>query len=332
MNRFFQPGQLSKYRILHFNADEVDVIQSKFGELITLCRQMGMTVPTGMDWATNLVQVPSDGPSIFADLANKAKNEGVYLLFIVLPDAAARRYEGLKFILDCKVGIQSICLLYSKLIKNNMTSYLPNIALKVNMKVGGVNHSTQNDNVLKGIMEKHSSLLRATMLLGADVTHSGSRLLPSICAVVGSYQPDFTRLPASLSIQPNGEMIKDMERMFEERLDYFISKNTQRRPDSIIMFRDGVSESQYRHVLDQEVSLIDKVLNRKGGKTVTGKGDKTKLTVVVVGKRHNTRFFPSNPDPDFTHKDNTPPGLVVDRFVTAVGIQILSIEIKHEAG
>lgn len=54
-----------------------------------------------------------------------------------------------------------------------------------------------------------------------------------------------------------------------------------------------------------------------------GKGDPPKVTIVVVGKRHHTRFYPTNERfTDTLHKDNKKalcnplPGTVVDRGIT----------------
>jgi len=40
-----------------------------------------------------------------------------------------------------------------------------------------------------------------------------------------------------------------------------------------------------------------------------------KLTVIIVGKRHHVRFFPTNPE-DSDKSGNCPAGTVVDRDVT----------------
>ena len=75
--------------------------------------------------------------------------------------------------------------------------YFANVALKLNIKMGGVNHR----------MEGRSATWLAqepTMLVGIDVTHPGPGTVkgtPSIAAVVASTDKDFAQFPASLRIQ-----------------------------------------------------------------------------------------------------------------------------------
>ena len=59
-------------------------------------------------------------------------------------------------------------------------------------------------------------------------------------------------------------------------------------PARIMYFRDGVSEGQYNHVIQQEVYDIKQLL-----KTADPKLD-IPFIVLVGGKRHHVRFFPSS--------------------------------------
>lgn len=189
---------------------------------------------------------------------------------------------------------------------SNSYGYFNTLALEVNLKCGGVNHSTQADPVLRRIFPGLEG--NSVMLLGADVSHSGRRDLPSIAAIVGSYELSHSRLNSKISFQTNKEMIERMKEGVEAHLESFCKKN-KRLPRFIVMFRDGVSDSQYRQVLDSEVVAIDVILHK------TKNTERPRLTVLVVGKRHHTRFFPSHLQNKW---DKTPPGLVVDRAVTAV--------------
>lgn len=85
-------------------------------------------------------------------------------------------------------------------------------------------------------------------------------------------------------------------------VDYYISSG-KRKPDQIIIFRDGVSESQFNQVLNIELNQIIeacKFLDEKWS---------PKFVVIVAQKNHHTKFFqPNSPD-------NVLPGTVIDNTI-----------------
>lgn len=104
-------------------------------------------------------------------------------------------------------------------------------------------------------------------------------------------------------------MVSTVNEMMQERLNLWIKKNG-RGPDRILIYRDGVSEGQYTQVLEHELTEI-----REACKEVYGARPQPQITIVVVGKRHHTRFYPT----DARHADyrgNSRNGTVVDRGVT----------------
>lgn len=75
-----------------------------------------------------------------------------------------------------------------------------------------------------------------------------------------------------------------------------------------------MSQGQFKLVREKELPQIVKAF-KKFDKP--GKAYKPKLTIVICGKRHHTRFYPS--DAKHAADDGNPlPGTVVDRGVTAV--------------
>ncbi|KAF3485792.1 hypothetical protein F2Q69_00052980 [Brassica cretica] len=73
-----------------------------------------------------------------------------------------------------------------------------------------------------------------------------------------------------------------------------------RKPKQIIIFRDGVSESQFNQVLNIVVDQIIKAYQR------LGETDVPKFTVNVAQKRHHTKLFQAK------GHENVPAGTVVD--------------------
>jgi len=177
----------------------------------------------------------------------------------------------------------------------------------------------------------------STMLMGIDVTHpspGSAKGAPSIATVVASRDRELAQWPGSLRKQKGKQEIintgdsKDVQladcvsesilkNMIKERLEIW-RKYNQQLPKKILVYRDGVSEGQYASVLGQELPHFEAAF-----KELYGSKDKwPKMAVIVVGKRHHTRFYATKTeDADYNpQKDrgswNTKPGTVVDRGIT----------------
>jgi hypothetical protein len=135
---------------------------------------------------------------------------------------------------------------------------------------------------------------------------------PSIAGVVASSDPLFTQYPASIRTQEGKkEMVIDLEEMIIERLRLWQARN-KGLPDKVIVYRDGVSEGQYAIVLNTEYAAFVAAF----GKLYGASSKHPKVTIVVVGKRHHTRFYPTTTQDADGRTGNCQPGTVVDRGVT----------------
>ncbi|KAG8640547.1 hypothetical protein MANES_13G066164v8 [Manihot esculenta] len=149
--------------------------------------------------------------------------------------------------------------------------YLTNVLLKINSKLGGINSLLAIED------SRHIPLIKdtPTMILGMDVSHGspGRSDIPSIAAVVGSlYWPLISRYRASVRSQsPKVEMIDALfkpsangsdDGIMRELLVEFFCTSNGRKPKQIIVFRDGVSESQFNQVLNIEVEQMIKGTSR----------------------------------------------------------------------
>lgn len=114
--------------------------------------------------------------------------------------------------------------------------------------------------------------------------------------------------------------------MIQERVVHY-HKRWTKIPEHILFYRDGVSKSQYGMVYLEELPLI-----RDGCKyaidelKLPADTPHPKITLLVVGKRHHTRFLPYFDDkqqkmpqgwfPGNKKLDkNLPPGLIIDHTV-----------------
>ncbi|KZT18189.1 Piwi-domain-containing protein [Neolentinus lepideus HHB14362 ss-1] len=219
-------------------------------------------------------------------------------------------YPGIKRIGDVLLGVQTVHMLLSKALKDRgQDQYFSNVALKVNIKLGGMNHLLDRQDIGWLTSQK-------TMLVGMDVTHPGPKSIPgtpSIAAVVANVDDNFVQYPASLRPQESRtEMIQELQDMMIERLKLYEKRN-RRLPDRVIVFRDGVSEGQYDLVNREELPQILEAFK----KVRQSPAYRPKLTIAICGKRHHARFYPT--DSQYADRNgNTRPGTVVDRGVTEV--------------
>ena len=108
--------------------------------------------------------------------------------------------------------------------------------------------------------------------------------------------------------------------MVKERLLDWAGLHSGVLPASVLFYRDGVSESQYEAVREHEIALVKEGFDLAAGKLKMAT-PQFKLTFVIVGKRHNTRFYPipptkERPQFDGSQNGNVLPGCVVDQGIT----------------
>lgn len=115
-------------------------------------------------------------------------------------------YPGIKRICDTELGVHTVHMLSEKVLKDpkKQDQYFSNVALKVNTKLGGVNHKIDERNLLWLTKFK-------VMLVGMDVTHPGPGSVdgtPSIAAVVASVDNDFAQFPVSIRCQKSKQEVR----------------------------------------------------------------------------------------------------------------------------
>ena len=148
------------------------------------------------------------------------------------------------------------------------------------------------------------------MVLGADVTHPGigDKEKPSIAAVVASMDIQLSRYAAAIRVQDSRqELIVEIKQMFKEHVETF-QKLNKIRPQRILFYRDGVSEGQFQQVLEFELAQI------KAGAREIDPAYAPTITMILVQKRHHTRFVPVEQGVA-DRSGNVPAGTVVDTGV-----------------
>jgi eukaryotic translation initiation factor 2C len=235
----------------------------------------------------------------------------VKLLIVVIPAVETTLYKRIKHVGDVSAGVHTICVVAQKFAKGD-PQYFANVALKFNLKLGGVNQVLATERL--GLIKEDK-----TMVVGIDVTHpapGSAKNAPSVAGMVASIDRYLGQWPGDLRIQePRQEMVADLGSMLKSRLQLWKQKGKHASlPENILVYRDGVSEGQYASVVEHELPLLRKACAESYLAADTKKG-LPRLAIVVVGKRHHTRFYPTKAG-DADRHSNTKNGTVVDRGVT----------------
>lgn len=289
--------------------EKIPDIMREFGKILQQTG-IGMVPPTNK---TTLSAAEMDEMVIKLDkYFRDTVRDGVKLIFVVLPSPNSPYYNVVKRLGDMKYGVATMCMNVKKLTKTNgQDQYLRNISMKVNLKIGGGNHVVGQEQL--NLISPND-----TIIVGIDVTHpspGSNPLAPSIAAMVASVDSDLGQWPAALRIQNEArqEMVSGLKGMLESRVRLWETKN-RKLPENILVYRDGVSEGQYSIVIDEELPALRKACQDIYGESYK-EGHHPRLTIIVVGKRHHTRFYPTNPK-NAVRNGNTKAGTVVDRGVT----------------
>ncbi|XP_051151747.1 protein argonaute 16 [Andrographis paniculata] len=311
--RFLKPIHIERWALVNFSARCDSSYLSR--ELINCGRKKGIEIERPYTIIEEDPQCRKASPFVrvekmFEQIMDKIPGPPDFplcqFLLCVLPDRKnSDIYGPWKFKCLSYWGIATQCLSPLKINEQ----YLTNLLLKINSKLGGTNS-------LLGIeLSRHIPLISAkpTLILGMDVSHSspGRSDCPSIAAVVGSLSwPLISKYRAAVRSQASKtEMIeclfkplkngKDDGIMRELLLDFY-STSGGRKPEQLIVFRDGVGESQFSQVVNVELDQMIKAYQYLGETNIP------KFTVIIAQKNHHTRLFQASAP------ENVPPGTVVD--------------------
>lgn len=234
----------------------------------------------------------------------------VQLIMAVLPERSKRLYPEIKRVGDIVLGIPTQCVL-STYVQQAKPEICSNISLKINAKLGGINHVIDP-------AETSPVFREPVIIFGADVTRVfPSNTIRSIGAVVASMDENAVKYCARVRPQScwisggfrdnNGS---DLAAMVKELLTEFYKANRKLKPSKIIFYRNGVSKGLFDQVLVHEVRAVQEAC------MMLEKEYRPKITFVVVQKRHHTRLFCEDTRDASGTDENVPPGTTVDTDIT----------------
>ncbi|CAH2050563.1 unnamed protein product, partial [Iphiclides podalirius] len=253
------------------------------------------------------------------------------LVVVVLPGKTPV-YAEVKRVGDTVLGMATQCV-QAKNVNKTSPQTLSNLCLKINVKLGGINsilvpslrpkqvqserqQETQTTNLEPNSIHSEDCFNvfnEPVIFLGVDVTHppAGDNKKPSIAAVVGSMDAHPSRYAATVRVQQHRqEIVHEMSSMVQELLIMFYKSTGGFKPHRIIMYRDGISEGQFIHVLQHELTAVREACIKLEAEYKPG------ITFIVVQKRHHTRLFCADKKEQSGKSGNIPAGTTVDLGIT----------------
>jgi aubergine-like protein len=230
------------------------------------------------------------------------RGSGVQLIVCILPGSRGKSslYDNLKRLTLSTIPVPSQVVLNGTLRKDRgLRSVITKLAIQMNAKVGGIPWVISNI-PLNDI---------PTMIVGIDVYHKkGSHSVLGFCATTNR---SFSKYTSTARIQMESQEITGLLReALRNAIRNYMSDNDNTAPRRIIIFRDGVSDSQIPIVLETEVRQIKSTLQEMH---ITGKiSQEPKLCFIVVNKRVNARFYGQAGG----QVSNPPVGVCIDSDVT----------------
>ncbi|RGB43665.1 Piwi domain-containing protein [Rhizophagus diaphanus] len=285
----------------------IGTIQNFIRELFNTCQVAGMNISN-----RNLHILhcnPQGGienslKQVWVRAGSSAKSKP-QLILCILPNTGAPLYAEIKRVGDTVIGVATQCI-QGKHMFSAKKQYCANVCLKINVKLGGMN-SFIDPSQMPFITQ------RPTIIMGASVIHPApgeqNTGRSSIAAVTASVDAKAFRYFAAIRIQHGKQVvIDDLAEIIKELLKAFY-QTCGRKPERILFYRDGISETQFLIVRENVIKAINAACKSLDEKY------KPTITFVVVQKRHHTRFFPIDTRRDGDKTGNCPSGTVVDTTV-----------------
>ncbi|XP_011926873.1 PREDICTED: piwi-like protein 1 isoform X3 [Cercocebus atys] len=204
------------------------------------------------------------------------------------------KYDAIKKYLCTDCPTPSQCVVARTLGKQQtVMAIATKIALQMNCKMGGE-------------LWRVDIPLKLAMIVGIDCYHDTTAGRRSIAGFVASINEGMTRWFSRCIFQDRGqELVDGLKVCLQAALRAWNSCN-EYMPSRIIVYRDGVGDGQLKTLVNYEVPQFLDCLKS------IGRGYNPRLTVIVVKKRVNARFFAQSGG----RLQNPLPGTVIDVEVT----------------
>ncbi|XP_042881304.1 protein argonaute-2-like [Penaeus japonicus] len=292
--KFFRGAAVNTWAVIDYINIKKDLLKTYIHNLCSLGRRKGMAFKSPVSVTKG---VRKDVMEEFQNL--KRKFPEIQMILVVLEEADSL-YSRIKVAGDLEISVITQCV-KRKSVEEGSTIAIRNLLFKVNAKMGGINSVWKQVPMIM----KHPF-----MVMGVDVNHPsvGDVRTPSMAAVVASLDRFASKYAVEVRPQKHrNEIIQDFKAMTKNLLKSFYIAINKFKPQSIFVYRDGITDKQFGQVLQHEMLAI-----REACKEIE-ETYKPAITFVVVKKRHHTRLFPKQ---EQHFMKNIPPGTVVDSGIT----------------
>lgn len=291
--------------VLYFDSREQQSVQQFYANLQRTAATKGVRLPPPQQVRCELVAKTEDAvQKKLRALAQAAPGAKPFVLCF-LKTKRDPLYGFIKAVSETELGVTTQCFNTETALnpKKGGTVYQENISLKINAKLGGVNQR----------VFPHVPLCKEQriMVFGADVHHPGigNHVSASIAAVVGSTDTQCSQYATWVSPQTHRvEPIQKMEIAVTELLKKHQTE-MKSLPQHLVMFRDGVGESQFEYILSHELAAM------KAACLKVQANYRPPITFIIVQKRHHVRMYPEDAK-QADKNGNMLPGTVVDSGIT----------------
>ncbi|XP_072372927.1 piwi-like protein 1 isoform X2 [Scyliorhinus torazame] len=273
--------------VLVFTRRNADVARSLFQTLGKVVNAMGIRMEKPL-----MIEV-EDRSEAFLKALQSNVTQSTRIVVCVLPSNRKDKYDTIKKYLCVECPTPSQCVVARTLSKPQaLMAIATKIALQMNCKMGGELWSVEIP-------------LKQLMVVGIDCYHDNAAGRKSIAGFVASLNQSITRWFSRCILQERGqELVDGLKVCLQAALKTWHAYN-KCLPGRIIVYRDGVGDGQLDTVVNYEVPQLLDCL-----KYLTDYNPK--LSVIVVKKRVNARFFSQSGG----RLQNPPPGTVIDTDVT----------------
>jgi len=295
-NPVIRPVNIDKWLMLFTNRDQQKA-ESFHQKLVECGKKLGMRIAR-----PDMIKLNDDRCVTFKNAVTSAIDQNTQLVVFLFPSSRDDRYNTVKKLCCVDIPVPSQVLL-SKTFPDDskvgkFRSVTMKVALQINCKLGGELWAVKIP-------------LSGLMCCGIDVYHDPSSKGMSVAAFVASTNKLMTRWYSKAVLQkPHQEVIDALKCCFVESIKKYHEVN-HALPDRIVIYRDGVGDGRLKQVAEYEVEQLTSCFGMFDSICDGGKYN-PKLSVIIVSKRINVRFF-SAAQRQLT---NPPPGTVLDHVAT----------------
>ncbi|OMJ87591.1 hypothetical protein SteCoe_10683 [Stentor coeruleus] len=235
---------------------------------------------------------PKNVDSLIRSLGKQQNGPVPQIILVVVAPGDKKVYNDTKAICSLTLGIPTQCIKANNITNaKKFDSIMSKLIIQIAVKTGSLAWSN---------LHPVPNLPIRTMVVGIDVFHDTVQKAKSVLGFVASIHPKFTNYYNTVRIHEKSgqEIANNIGECMLEALHAF-HKATKNRfmPEVIIIFRDGISDSQIKATKDSEVKSIKKMF------LTDFQGYSPNLVYVIVNKNTNAKLFSkgtggyTNPNP-----------------------------------